>query len=251
MMRLPRISRDTAIKQWNAHDAGEGTLSLNGELDYIGDEAFPQLNDIELEDLMEGLDSVRQKYDYQYPDGFPKSAGGRIESDMVAPVHKCLSTIATPAQLCDIGFWRWLSNVANNGYFWNFVDWRFKERNQINWAITSSRNLKETLFFRCWLRGHRMYDASRADPYEYAKKGTGDFWRSHILRTDLGKDRTFVEAFLDFNFAPDGTRHISDKKLRAKLIPGLRAWASMGRFSHLSYEECTEIIALIWESENS
>ena len=94
-----------------------------------------------------------------------------------------------------------------------------------------------------------MHDPKCDDPYEYAKRGTGDFWRSHILRTDLGKDRTFVRAFLDFNFDADGTRKISDKKLRANLIPGLRAWASMGTFSHLSYEECTEIIAMIWKAE--
>lgn len=249
-MRAPWISRDTAIKQWNAHETGEGTLGLNGEIDYIGDEGMPLLTDIELEDFIEELDAVRQKYDEQYPDGVPKSAGGRIESDMVEPVHKHLSSLATPDQLCEIGFWRWLSNVANNGYFWDFIDWRFQQRNQINWAITSSRNLKETLFFRCWLRGHRMHDPKRDDPYEYAKRGTGDFWRSHILRTDLGKDRVFVRAFLDFNFAADGTRKISDNKLRAILIPGLRAWASMGTFSHLSYEECTDIIAMIWAAEN-
>lgn len=251
MMKLPRINRDTAISQWNAHYIGEGTISLNGELDYAGDEDWPVLTDIELEDLIDELDAVRQKYDEKYPNGFSRSVGGLIEADMVEPVHKHLSAFATPHQLCDIGFWRWLSNVANNGYFWKFIAWRFEERNQINWAITSSRNLRETLFYRCWLRGHRMYDPKRADPYEYAKRGTGDVWRSHILRTDLGKDRTFVEAFLDFNFAPDGTRHISDTELRAKLIPGLRAWASMGTFTHLSYKECTDIITMIWESEKS
>ena len=103
LMRVPRISRDTAIKQWNAHEAGEGTIGLNGAIDYIGEEETPLLTDIELEDLIEELDAVRQKYNEQYPDGVPKSAGGRIESDMVEPVHKHLSSLATPDRLCEIG----------------------------------------------------------------------------------------------------------------------------------------------------
>ena len=75
-----------------------------------------------------------------------------------------------------------------------------------------------------------MHDPKCDDLYEYAKRGTGDFWRSHILRTDLGKDRTFVRAFLDFNFDADGTRKISDKASR-EFDSGLRAWASMETFS--------------------
>jgi hypothetical protein len=250
MMRLPQINSDTAIKQWNAHDAGKGSISLNGQINYIGDEELPLLSDIELEGLIEELDAIRQNYDEKYPDGLPKNAGGRFDAEIVEPIHKHLSLLATPDKLCQIGFWRWLSNVASNGYFWDLIAWRFEQRTQVNWAITSPRKLKETLFFRCWLRGHRMLDPKRDDPYEYAKKGDSEFWRSHILRSDLGKDRVFVEAFLDFNFAPDGTRNISNKKLRTNLIPGLRAWASMGTFSHLSYEECTDIITMIWDAEN-
>ena len=107
------------------------------------------------------------------------------------------------------------------------------------------------MYFRCWVRGHKLHSPDDPDPYFYAKKGTGDFWRSHILRTDVGKDRNFVKAFLDFNFANDGTRLVSDPKLRGKLIPGVRAWTSMASFSHLSYEECTDILTEIWEGRKS
>ena len=250
-MKLPIVSRDFATSQWIAYSSGEEPIPASENIDYLGPEDDQILNEVELEDLIDGLDMIRQKYDEMYPKGFPKSVGGRVESDLVEIVHSTLSEFATPGQLSHIGFWRWLSNVAYKGYFWRFIDWRFKERNQINWALTSSRNLKETLFFRCWIRGQKMHDSMLPDPYEYSKKGTGDFWRSHLLRTDLGKDRAFVKAFLDFNFEPDGTRRISDTALRGKLIPGIRAWSSMATFTHLSYEECTAIISRIWEIEEN
>lgn len=250
-MRIPLVSENFAVSQWNSYAAGGDPLPIAGQIDYLGPDGEQVLNEVELEDLYEDLESVRFKYDSQYPDGFPKSLGGRIESELVVPIHKTLSSLATPGQLSHVGFWRWLSNVAHRGKFWQFIDWRFEERQQVNWAITSPRNLKESLFFRCWVRGEKMYNPELPDPYRYAKMGTGDFWRSHILRQDFGKDRAFVEAFLDFNFDPDGTRHISDTKLRKNLIPAVRAWSSMATFSQLSYDECTEVLKRLWEAEDS
>jgi hypothetical protein len=249
-MRLPTITQDTSISQWNSLASGDAPPPLTGNIDYIGEEADAKLNEVELEDLFDELDAIREKYNKQYKDGVPKSAGGRIESEMVEPIHQAFLVLATPGQLSNIGFWRWLSNVAYRGKFWDFIDWRFDERQQVNWAITSPRSLKESLFFRCWLRGHKMYNPESPDPYKYARMGTGDFWRSHVLRQDFGKDRTFVEAFLDFNFTSDGTRNISDAQLRKKLIPGVRAWCSMATFSHLSHGEITAILSKIWEQES-
>ena len=61
MMKLPRISRDSAIQQWNAREAGEGNNGLTGEMDYIGDPELPPLTDLDLEDLIEELDEAIKK----------------------------------------------------------------------------------------------------------------------------------------------------------------------------------------------
>ena len=87
-----------------------------------------------------------------------------------------------------------------------------------------------------------MYDPDLADPYEYAKKGSSDVWRSQILRQDFGKDRNFVKAFLDFCWDENGDRRIGDTKLRTQLIPALRSWTSNASYEHLTYDECLELI---------
>jgi hypothetical protein len=257
-MRFPSISTDTAHNQWTSHNNGGGTLSFTTEIDYIGDEGLEDFNDLELEDLIEELDVILKRYQAKQADKPTTITAHKFDSEIVAPIHKYLSQHLRPDQLCDIGFWRWLSNVAGDGFFWKLIYWRFlggkkgkyKPGSQVNWAIISgAADLKESYLFRSWVRGHLMHDPTLSDPYESAKKGTADVWRSHILRQDWGKDQTMVRAFLDFNFASDGKRLIPDPDLREILIPGLRFWTSKGSFSHLSYEECTDLIKEIWENE--
>ena len=88
-----------------------------------------------------------------------------------------------------------------------------------------------------------MYDEAQADPYHYAKLGAADVWRSHILRQDFGADREFVKALLDTIYDEDGVTKVTTTELRKVLIPAIRAWTSHASFSHLSYEECKQVIS--------
>lgn len=70
------------------------------------------------------------------------------------------------------------------------------------------QNAKEVLFFRLWIRAEMgmLIEASESasDHYEFAKAGSVEFWRSHLLRVLYAQHRPFLRAFLDFQFpGPD------------------------------------------------
>jgi len=245
MMRIPSISSDLAIKVWNDRK-NEMPIELSGEsFDYQGPNGGERLTDLELGDLQDKLEEVM----IRYGDSVSKANAGKIDAEIVEPVHRALRELATPYQLSDLGFWRWLSNVACDGFFWKFIMWRLSSSQQVNWGMTSPAQLIEVYFYRAWLRGHKMLDDALPDPYLYAKKGSSDFWRSHILRQDFGRDREFVKAFIDTVYDGQGKTIVGTAELRTKLIPALRAWTSSGSFSHLTYSENLEIIGKLKEEE--
>ncbi|WP_025770161.1 DUF6339 family protein [Thioalkalivibrio sp. HK1] len=244
MMKLPSINRETANDVWNSMRHHEEYDPSKISLEYIGSDDWSCFSDVEIQEMLESLDRIKMRY----KGGNIKFKGGDIDSDVVEPVHRALSEHATAFQLSQIEFWMWLSNVAVNGGLWNFLYWRFSGSDQlVNWGITTPKNLKEVYFYRAWLRGHRMYDPSLDDPYHYAKLGSGDVWRSHILRQEFGSDREFVKAFLDTIYNESGKDVIGTDDLRAQLIPEIREWTSSASFSHLSYEENKELLAYLWE----
>lgn len=55
-----------------------------------------------------------------------------------------------------------------------------------------------------WLRADIGYDPKRKDPYELARRGDQDFWRSHVFRQSYGRCRTLVRALILYQF-PDGS----------------------------------------------
>jgi hypothetical protein len=238
-MRVPQISNEQATLAWNAmndlgvYDASEVVF------DYIGSSEDDEIiSDIELMDLCSSLLDIKSKYG----DRNRKNIGGQIDAEVVEPIYNTLSEIMNVHQLSHIGFWRWLSNIANSGFFWEFIKWRFGSDQQVNWGIASPGSIIEVYFYRAWLRGHKMFDGSLADPLHYAKLGGSDVWRSQILRQDFGRDREFVKAFLDTVYDKNGQVQVGTEEMRTKLIPALRAWTSSSTFSHLSY---TENLALI------
>ncbi|MFZ4746158.1 MAG: hypothetical protein ACOYLK_04600 [Sphingomonas sp.] len=238
-MRVPQISNEQAALAWNAmkdlgaYDASEVVF------DYIGSSDEEEIvSDIELMDLCASLLDIKAKYG----DKNKKNIGGQIDADVIEPVYKTLSEIANIHQLSHIGFWRWLSNIANSGSFWKFIQWRFGGDTQVNWGIASPGSIIEVYFYRAWLRGHKMLDPSLPDPLHYAKLGGSDVWRSHILRQDFGRDREFVKAFLDTVYDKNGQVQVGTEEMRTKLIPSLRAWTSSSTFSHLSYNENLTLI---------
>ena len=241
MMRLPIINNDIAEKIWNARKNSEDLPSI--DLEYIGQDE-DKLTCFELDDLVEQLNVVKDSYNGKNM----IKVGGQIDSDLTEIVHSKLSTHGSVHELCQLGFWRWLSNVAHNGFFWEFIMWRFDSDKKINWGITNSpSSIIEIYFYRAWFRGHKMYDPeSTSDPYKYAKLGSSDVWRSHILRQDFGRDKEFVKAFLDTIYDKSGKTTIDTENLRKRLIPAIRAWTSGSTFSHLSYKENLELIKKLY-----
>lgn len=70
------------------------------------------------------------------------------------------------------------------------------------------QNAKEVLFFRLWIRAEmgRLVDGAddASKVYEYARGGSVEFWRSHLLRVLYAQHRAFLQAFVDFQFpGPD------------------------------------------------
>lgn len=236
-MKALSITNDQASAAWNSMVESGAFDASHVIFDFIGPEDDELFGEIELITLADELDDVMVWF------GQPnRTNGGEIDSAIVEPVHKALNGKLTPFQLSQLGFWRWLSNMANNGFFWNFIYWRLQSDHQINWGITSQGSIVEVYFYRAWIRAHKMIDLTMDDPYYYAKKGASDVWRSHILRQDIGRDREFVKAFLDTIYTDEGEVRIGTDELRKVLIPTLRAWTSGASFSHLSYSENKKLI---------
>ena len=242
-MKVRSLKLEIANDIWSAKNAGEDYPLDEGKMDIIGEEEDILLSDLELDELKENLIDLQSKYSRTVS----KVEGGKIDSELPEIVHGELRNLINVHQAAQIGFWRWMSNVACSGYFWEFIKWRFGSDQMINWGITSPGSIIEVYFYRAWLRGQKMYDPSDADPYKYARLGASDVWRSHILRQDFGRDREFVKAFLDTVYNSSGKVVIGTNEMRTKLIPALRAWTSSASFSHLSYNENLELIKYLRE----
>ena len=236
-MRAPSISNEIGIQVWNARANGEEPNLPDGAIDYIGDSELT-FTELELVELSDQLDEIR----LTYGEKDKKKYGGEIDGAIVSVVHRSLTEYLADFHLARLGFWRWLSNVALNGAFWQFIMWRLDSTAQINWGLTSQAQIVEVYFYRAWLRGHKMHDPDLANPYEYAERGSSDFWRSHVLRVEFGKDREFVKAFLDVVEGRANGKRVGTSELRKALIPALRAWSSSAAFCHLSYQENIELI---------
>ena len=236
-MRLKSISSAVAGVAWEAHsqnnyfDVGAISIDTIGSDDEV-------ITDLALDALVGKLSEVKEATGGK----ISKVSGGAIDSKITEIVHSELAPLASVYQFAQIGFWRWLSNVANDGFFWEFIMWRFNGDKRVNWGITTQSQIIEVYLYRAWLRGHKMYDESESDPYRYAKLGSSDVWRSHILRQDFGRDKEFVKAFLDSIYSDKGKTVIHTKELREQVIPALRAWTSGSTFTHLSYKENLELI---------
>jgi len=240
-MRLPSISHDAANTVWIAHTQGvqPDTTSLQIVPIDGGDDDLSMFSVMDLDDLIGALHQIMS--DYSNSSGAFSGKSAEVDSLVVEPMHKALMGKADPFQLSQLGFWRWLSNSAHHD-IWAFIDWRFKRGEEhgqkVNWGVTSSTALHEVYFYRAWVRAHKMFDSSLEDPYHYAKIGSSDNWRSHILRVEPGYDREFVKAFLDVV----EEQKINAEEMRNLVIPSLRAWSSNAGFFALDYEAAKKLI---------
>lgn len=242
-MRVPTITNEQALDAWNALN-DHGVYEAVGELvlDYVEGDLDQDFSDLDLMDLVDTFENIK----FQYRGKISKQYGGQVDAEIVEPIHATmLEAGLTVRQLSSLGFWRWFSNIACDSYFWHFIKWRYNSEIQQNWGITSVSSMIEVYFFRAWLRGHKMYEPNAKNPYYYAKIGSSDVWRSHILRQEFGRDKSFVKAFLDTIYDKSGKTKVGTQELRTELIPLLRAWSANASFGHLTYEENMELINLL------
>lgn len=142
-----------------------------------------------LDELRGKLLKLKKKYPAKLRAKDPQ--GGKFESEACAVVHACLAGIDGRA-LADHDFWTWLAVDL----LADIVEWRFgaegRPAQPANYGIGTRT---ENMFFRLWLRAD-LGRVSGADPYELAKFGDQDLWRSHLLRQGYANARSIVRALL-------------------------------------------------------
>lgn len=154
-----------------------------------------------VQDVLPALEEALYRIKSRYPNrlGLRDPAGGRFEAEACSEIHRLLPF--DPDMLADYEFWSWLAVFR----FRELVDWRHGgdagRAAAANFGIGSG---KENLLYRMWLRADAGYRPGEGDPYELARRGDQDFWRSHVSRQGYGMCRSLVRALVRYQF-PDGS----------------------------------------------
>ena len=172
-----------------------------------------------------------------------QSADAQFEAAAAPILHQHLELPEEIAGNRD--FWTWFTFVAAQGDFVHVVKRRFSKglmADDENFGIVNHSKLYEGLFARLWWRGHRFYDEKADDPYDIARRGYLDLWRSHIVRPCYGASRTMARALIEFLY-PEKNQISGPKteyiRALAKLVS---AENSVTAFELLSLEECKEVL---------
>jgi hypothetical protein len=84
------------------------------------------------------------------------------------------------------------------------VDWRHGQGGEAKEANFGAGSPWDNLLRRLWIRAEIVLDINRPDPYDLARRGGGDFWRSHIIRIRYGSCRPIARAFADLAYPESG-----------------------------------------------
>ena len=161
-----------------------------------------------LEQLRDKLLKLKAKYPSALRKKDPQ--GGKFESEACAIVHACLADVDRQV-LADQDFWTGLAvdNLAD------ILEWRFGADGPSQPANYGIGTRTENLFFRLWLRAD-LGKGGGKDPYELAKTGDQDLWRSHLLRQGYANARSIVRSLLKLQSG----QLISSNKPAKKLAAG-------------------------------
>ncbi|GIV03748.1 MAG: hypothetical protein KatS3mg015_2578 [Fimbriimonadales bacterium] len=155
----------------------------------------------DVEQVLPALARELSEIKSRYPERLSRRdpAGGKFEAEACAEIHRALPF--DPQMLADYEWWTWLAVFR----FRELVDWRHGgEAGHAAPANFGIGNGSENLLYRMWLRADVGYDPNRSDPYELARRGDQDFWRSHVFRQGYGRCRSLVKALIRYQF-PDGS----------------------------------------------
>lgn len=155
----------------------------------------------------------------------------QFEGALVETVHQ---SIQIPAEVVsDKDFWTWL----NVEHFFDIIQLRFGKEdvlaNEENFGLSGFRN---SFIPAIWFRGEIAFDERYQDPYSLAKRGTKDFWKSHILRVNYGSCRTLAKELIKCVYPDD---HEEKPALSTKVVRTL-AKKIHQRYATTLYEYMSE-----------
>lgn len=219
-MKYPVLSRESvlrlvALPRKERMSEAKAAIEMRGEGDEFVDAPVVELT-ARLNKLMKKLGDSPKK-------GTKQTI--QLESDAAVAVHDTLKQYA-PAILMDLDFWAYLALSPLE----RFVAWRYAvgpgpipASGMANFGAVKR---SENLLFRLWSRAELVYDVKHADPYTVARRGSVDFWRSHVLRQNFCNARTFARGFVLFQY-PDGKKSeslgIQEIRELAKRVRRLRS----------------------------
>lgn len=186
--------------------------------------------------LAEKLHEIKSKFPQRLRRRDP--AGGAFEAEACVEIHRALPF--DPSMLADYEWWTWLAVFR----FRELVDWR--HGSDISGAAPANfgiGNGAENLLYRMWLRADAGYDPKRNDPYELARRGDQDFWRSHVFRQGYGRCRELVRALVLYQF-PDGSAREPTLKISEmrELAKRLRRMHPNIVFEYLDEDSASELV---------
>lgn len=241
MSRYPVIFAEDALRYLKARQLDDDSVRLEDIRRTSGTG-----NDVHsgpFEELRGKLLKLKRKFPAKLRKKDPQ--GGKFESDACAVVHACLAGVDRHV-LADHDFWTWLAVDC----LADIVEWRFGTDGQpaqpANYGIGTRT---ENMLFRLWLRAD-LGRAAGPDPYELAKSGDQDFWRSHLLRQSYANARSIVRSLLKLQAGrmifgnkpvkklaggdePDGVRMLAKrlKRMRANVV-----------FEYLTPQQADELV---------
>ena len=187
MSRYPVIYAEDALRYLKARQLNDDSVRLEDIRRTSG--PGEDISNVPLEDLRERLLKLKRRFPASMRKRDPQ--GGKFESEACSVVHACLAGVDRQA-LADHDFWTWLAvdRLAD------IVEWRFGA----NGGPAEAKNYgigtrSENMLFRLWLRAD-LGKSTGPDPYEFARLGDQELWRSHILRQGYAAARSVVRSLL-------------------------------------------------------
>lgn len=263
-MPYPIVTETAARLWWNAWkaggDAGSPPQTPEPEASIEGAEHdWSRIVDRLMDDLGSLYDSV-DRHETRRREGVVEriskaigsrsaSPSGRMTNDRFEAAACVLVHEALPrdAALADPEFWIWMAT----GPGLDLIRRRYPGKgdaqipDRLNFTSASAR---ETFFYRLWVRAELACDPALKDPYELARYGDIDFWRSHVFRQMSTETGPLLAAFIRFQHpdGPEGKKRLSQSEIR-ELVKYMRRAAANVLVEVLDEDEAERFLEEQWQ----
>jgi hypothetical protein len=110
------------------------------------------------------------------------------------------------------------ADMVGDGRFWvrfalvflfDVIKWRFPGKDDKGFNLEnlgigrSQRKQAENYLYKLWARGEISYAPDARDPYNAGRRGSIDFWTSHIHRQGFTNCRAVARELIRFQYPPD------------------------------------------------